>query len=139
MNNYWHTNYKADQGGIVPMRYAIRPHWGFETAAIKRFGLEKSQPLVVALSDGNLPIRPSLLEVEPSGAVVASLKPSADKKAWMVTLFNASSRPENIRLRGTIFREDSLALSNPSEDRLEQVRGPMPLLPFGIITLRIEK
>ena len=26
MNNYWHTNYKADQEGIVNFKYALRPH-----------------------------------------------------------------------------------------------------------------
>jgi len=139
MNNYWHTNYKADQDGIVPLRYAIRPHQGFETAAAKRFGLEKTQPLVVALSDEKLPLRPPLLEIEPAGLVIASLRPSSDKKAWMVWLFNASGRPENARLKGSICREGAIVLSNPFEERLDQVRGPVALLPYQILTLRIEK
>jgi hypothetical protein len=44
MNIYWHTNYKASQGGAVTLRYALRPHKGFEAAAIKKFGPERSQP-----------------------------------------------------------------------------------------------
>jgi alpha-mannosidase len=140
MNNYWHTNYKADQEGAVTFRYSVRPHGGCEAGEIKKFGLEKSQPLVVAPSAENSK-RPaaSLLQVEPSGVIVASLKPGADKNCWIAKLYNASGRPENIKLRGAIFREGSIYLSNPSEDRLERVRGPLPILPFGIVTLRMEK
>ena len=28
MNNYWHTNFKAEQGGPVEFRFALRPHVG---------------------------------------------------------------------------------------------------------------
>jgi hypothetical protein len=38
----------------------------------------------------------------------ASLKPGADKKCWIAKLYNASGRPENIKLRGAICREGSL-------------------------------
>ncbi|MCK7483887.1 MAG: hypothetical protein M0C28_48030 [Candidatus Moduliflexus flocculans] len=32
MNNYWHTNYKADQEGPVTLRYAVSPHLGSDPA-----------------------------------------------------------------------------------------------------------
>jgi alpha-mannosidase len=139
MNNYWHTNYKASQEGVVGLRYALRPHKGFETAAIKKFGLERSQPLVAAAAEESTPLGPSLLEVEPAGVIVTSLLPSSDKKGWIVRLWNASGRPENVTLRGAICREGSVYLSNPSEDRLEKASGSIVMLPFGIVTLRIEK
>jgi alpha-mannosidase len=46
MNNYWHTNFKADQEGPVTFRYAIRPHgpWRAEDA---RLGEEVRRPLLV--------------------------------------------------------------------------------------------
>ena len=28
LNNYWHTNYKADQDGPIAFRYAVEPHAG---------------------------------------------------------------------------------------------------------------
>ena len=140
MNNYWHTNYKADQEGLVTFRYSVHPHQGFGAGEIKKFGLEKIQPLIVAPSAENQK-RPaaSLLEVEPSGVIVVSLKPGADKKCWIARLYNASGRPENVRLRGAICREGSIYLSNPFEERLDRVEGPVSILPFGIVTLRIEK
>ncbi len=106
---------------------------------LKKFGLERSQPLLTAVAEESTPLRPSLLEVEPAGVIVASLKPGADKKCWIAKLYNASGRPENIKLRGAICREGSVYLSNPFEDRLERIRGPLPILPFEIVTLRMEK
>jgi hypothetical protein len=40
MNNYWHTNYKADQEGPVQFRYAIQPHAEFNPAEATKFGRE---------------------------------------------------------------------------------------------------
>jgi len=42
MNNYWHTNYKADQEGAVTLRYAMSPHRGADGAAARKLGLEAS-------------------------------------------------------------------------------------------------
>lgn len=36
MNNYWHTNYKADQDGPVTFRYALRPHGARSSTAAPR-------------------------------------------------------------------------------------------------------
>jgi hypothetical protein len=34
MNNYWHTNYKADQSGEVTFRFVITFHKGFSPQKI---------------------------------------------------------------------------------------------------------
>lgn len=48
MNNYWHTNYKADQDGPVRFRYALRPHGALRTEEAVRFGRERREALLVA-------------------------------------------------------------------------------------------
>lgn len=37
MNNYWHTNFKADQDGPVTFRFVIRPHGPFDPAEASAF------------------------------------------------------------------------------------------------------
>ncbi|MEZ4455069.1 MAG: hypothetical protein R2882_00770 [Gemmatimonadales bacterium] len=37
MNNYWHTNFKADQEGPVSFRFVIRPHGPFDPAEASAF------------------------------------------------------------------------------------------------------
>jgi hypothetical protein len=139
MNNYWHTNYKADQEGSVIFRYSIWPHQGFETAAIKRFGIEQSQSLLATLSDENAPLLKKLFTFEASGVLVTSLRPSEDKKALIVRLYNASGRPEQASLKVENSSSASIFISNIFEELLEKVDGPFFLPPFGIIALRIEK
>jgi hypothetical protein len=52
MNNYWHTNYKADQDGPVTFRYALRPHRAFSAEEASRFGMAARRPLLVAPAAG---------------------------------------------------------------------------------------
>ncbi len=47
MNNYWHTNFKADQEGPVTFRYVIRPHGPWDGAEAERFGIGVRRPLLV--------------------------------------------------------------------------------------------
>ena len=47
MNNYWHTNYKADQEGDVMFRYSLRPHAGrYRAIDAARFGYRREQSAV---------------------------------------------------------------------------------------------
>ncbi|MDK9699658.1 MAG: hypothetical protein OEM52_05890 [bacterium] len=48
LNNYWHTNYKADQEGIIEYRFVLMPHGRFDPSEIARFGKGCRQPLLVA-------------------------------------------------------------------------------------------
>lgn len=47
MNNYWHTNYKADQEGMVKIDLYLRFHQDFNATAAYRFGMESVRPLLV--------------------------------------------------------------------------------------------
>ena len=62
MNNYWHTNYQADQGGEHRFQFAITSRAKADNTASARFGAEVSNPLagvVVAENpDGKLPVVP---------------------------------------------------------------------------------
>jgi hypothetical protein len=49
MNNYWHTNFKADQPGPVTFRIVILPHGPFDPVAATRAAAAVSEPPVVTL------------------------------------------------------------------------------------------
>ena len=93
MNNYWHTNYKADQEGPVTLRYVLAPHRGSDTVAAKRLGLEAANPLIPVAAGRDSPVPRFPLDVRSPGFVATRLKPSPDGKAWVLRLFNASSVP----------------------------------------------
>jgi hypothetical protein len=138
-NNYWHTNYKADQEGGVTLRYAIRPHPGYESARAKRFGLEMSQPLIAARADPGRSVADSLFEVRPDAVIVSSVRPSEDGKALMIRLYNASDSAQSAALIWRSYQASRTGLSSPCEENGPPVSGAIELPPFGLVTLRAEK
>jgi hypothetical protein len=47
MNNYWHTNFKADQQGLVAVHYSLLPHGPFNATEANAFGQDQREPLIV--------------------------------------------------------------------------------------------
>ena len=115
LNNYWHTNYKADQAGPLAFSFTIRPHGGFDAPSLRRFSAEVEQPLVAApvAPDGVLPL-PRLV-LDSASIVVSSLRPDAEGHGLIFRLYNASAAEATGRLSG----------------------APVRLLPFGTRTIYV--
>jgi hypothetical protein len=138
MNNYWETNYKADQEGRTVFRYALRPHRGYDPVAAQRFGIEQSQPLIAVPVAETAPRLAPFLTIEPP-CVLTSLVRSVDGgDAWLVRLFNAGSEPVQAKLTRNGSAPD-VRLSSPFVDDGAAVAGPLPLPPLGIVTLRVKR
>jgi alpha-mannosidase len=138
MNNHWHTNYRAYQEGPTVFRYALLPHGKYDPGAAQRFGIEQSQPLIAAQARGAAPAGRSLLVVEPSGVIVSSLMPSADGKALLVRLFNATGGPAAAALRWSEPAPATVVRCSAAADRGAAVRGLLELSAWEIVTLRVE-
>jgi len=96
MNNYWHTNYKADQEGPVTFTYSILPHAAFNAVDAAKFGTERRQPLVVSLADASTPPRSSLLHLSSPNVLVSSIKPTADGQSWLAYLYNPTEKNQRV-------------------------------------------
>jgi hypothetical protein len=107
MNNYWHTNYKADQEGVSTYHYAIRSHGIFNQADAARFGTEQSQPLVLRRASEDQPVMESLFTVSSANVLVTYLKPMPGG-GYLVRLYNAGGSPEEVKLT---FRKDQKVVS----------------------------
>lgn len=46
LNNYWHTNFKADQEGPITFDLYLKMHGPFKLEEARRFGLEMTRPLI---------------------------------------------------------------------------------------------
>lgn len=138
INNYWHTNYRSDQEGLIAFHYAVFPHGTFNAAESRRFGVEASQPLLVCPWPAQAPAAKPLVEISPSSVVATSVKPSRDGQAIMVRLYGASGRPEKVEVR-VPGREAAAAFrSSVLEEKGERLSGAFDIPAFGIVTLRIE-
>ncbi len=46
LNNYWHTNFKADQEGPITFDIYLKMHGTFDLEEARRFGMEMTRPLI---------------------------------------------------------------------------------------------
>ena len=145
MNNYWFTNYKADQEGPTPFRYSLKPHvGGYNAIDAARFGIEQSQPLV-AVPTATPKGRPTVLgpfspwlTVEPADVIVAALKPSNDGKAWIIRLFGAGGKTAKASLTWSDRVSRTVWLSDLTEEPKTKIAGPIEVPAYGMVTLRAE-
>jgi alpha-mannosidase len=87
MNNYWHTNYKADQPGISHYNYALRPHTMVNNAEMEKAATDFTQPLLGIPVKKEM-IRPgTLFELSNKRLSVTGITPLANGNL-LIRLFN---------------------------------------------------
>jgi alpha-mannosidase len=139
MNNYWHTNYKADQEGRIRFSYSIQPHGAFSPAAAAKFGRERRESLVVASTLRSNPVAKSLFQISPNDVIVSSVKPINDGNAWLLYLYNPTSEPHQIALQFdpaihvTVHESDAFGKSSDSPPH------PITISANGSIYLRVDR
>ncbi len=137
MNNYWHTNYKADQEGPVTLRYAVEPHAGGGTATAKRLAMEACRPLIAAPAAPSGPVPGLGLSPLPASLVVTSVKPAEDGRGLILHVFNAGPRAAALDSEGLFLDRRPVFLSGLREERAEEAPAGLFDVPaFGIVILR---
>jgi hypothetical protein len=138
MNNYWHTNYKADQEGECVLHYAVMPHGKFDPAAAERAGMEVSQPLIPMAPQEVLPTGSPLMTIEPASVIATALKPASKGKGWILHLYNAGGSDTPVRVRWNGGGAASFYTSDLNEMKGDAAQFPLTLPPSGIAIMRIE-
>jgi hypothetical protein len=149
MNNYWHTNYLAGQGGPHSFRFAITSRAKSDRAASARFGFEVSNRLlnsiVSANPDGKLPAKPtSLMSLAEPNVIVIGTKLSETGPGLVVRLWEVEGKPTtaHLRLDPRIPARKATAcnLVEVPGESLEVRDGTVsvPIRGAGLATVRIE-
>jgi alpha-mannosidase len=123
MNNYWHTNYKADQEGPVTFAYSIRPHAAFDATEAAKFGTERRQPLIVSVSGSPGPLHLPLMELSSTKIIVFSIKPVAAANNWLVHLYNPTAADQMAELRWKDGERVSIRRSDAAGESGNSVRN----------------
>ncbi len=142
LNNYWHTNYKADQEGEIELRYSLFLEPGTDQARLKTRALQVSQPpVVMPVDESRVPLQP-VLSIEPERVVVSRLKAvpgrEAARPALIIRLYNSGGQPEAVSLKGLLFLGRKVHFSNLKGEPLAPVTGSFRMLPYEVVTLRVD-
>ena len=70
--------------------------------------------------------------------VVASVKPSEDRKALIVRLFGAAGRPAKANLHWSENAPKAVWMSNLAEEPGAAVTGAVDVPAYGLVTLRVD-
>jgi hypothetical protein len=136
MNNYWETNYKADQEGKVTFRYSIYPHGMFIPLNAERASVQENEPLIVtAVSEDKKEIS-SLMKFRNEGVIVTSLMPLSD--GYLVRLYNAGGNPAALDIAWR-DKPEEIFFSDFDGNKTENYIAGTMIPAWGIRTLRVRK
>ena len=137
MNNHWHTNFPLTQDGPVTFRYRILPHGTYDAASANRFGLEQAQVLAHVAANVDPKLKP-LVAIDNNRVCVTILKPSADGRSAIIRLRSLSDKSELVRIAFPGGAPKSLHVCAREETPGEPAGATVSLLPYGLLTLRVE-
>lgn len=153
MNNYWSTNYDAEQGGPVTLRYVITSAPAADETALSRMGWEEATPLEldeVTTQDKAVPVSKdvdavpaSFLTVDDPALLVEDWKPAEDGNGTILRLLDLGGPPREVVMRTSQF-ELSRAIQTDAVERdqkdlkLDGVHAfQVSVHPHQILTIRL--
>ncbi|BDI34401.1 hypothetical protein CCAX7_64520 [Capsulimonas corticalis] len=137
MNNYWRTNYKASQEGLVTFRYALKPHGKYDQVAAQQFGVAQSQPLIVAEVAPSQPDAHLGLTLSSSAVLVTSCRPAEEGRGWIVRLFNGADRSQRVTVGWRGAKSPRIWKTDLWGQGGKPIASAIALSPLEIVTLRI--
>lgn len=138
MNNYWHTNFKADQEGVIIFQYSLFPHNKFDAASASRRGLESNQPFIVSPTDKNASELKSLFSIGNKNIILSTIRPSYDKKGMILRLYNASYQSQSPHIKWGTLQPKNIYWSNANEEKIRSFNTEESWPSFSFKTLYLE-
>ncbi len=128
MNNYWHTNFKADQEGNAVFCYDLKPHAQYLQSESYRYSMQCAMPLLVLFSDDQKAM-PSVISLSDNDILVTMLRPDDNGTGFMVRLFNSSDEIRWLWPEWFAHISNEVYFSNNLGDKLQ--RFDQEMLPIG--------
>jgi alpha-mannosidase len=152
MNNYWHTNYRAAQGGDFHFRYVLTSGHNFEPANLTRLGVDSQRVLSaerIANQDKagatteSLPAEGrSFLEIDNPDVLLTTWKLAENGEGTIVRLQEIAGKQEQVALHLSSASVRSARLCNAMEDDLTNVPVKdqsiqLTIRPYEVVTVRL--
>jgi alpha-mannosidase len=153
MNNYWHTNYRAAQGGHFMFRYVFTSSAATDEVALSRLGWEEATPLevneitpqdkAVKLTRPLDGTRNSFLQMSDSALVLQTWKSAEDGRGTILRFLDIGGSKRKVHVTFPHLAIEKAWLS----DALERDQTPisigdsggvdLEIAPHAIVTVRI--
>ena len=152
MNNYWHTNYRAGQGGTFTFRYVITSAEHFDPAALSRLGWKSMEaPLVDAVANQdkvgnpNEPLPPegaSFLHIDNPNVALVTWKLAEDGKGTILRLEEIAGQSQEVVVQLPHGEIRAASLCNSVEQNLraldfENHKLELKFRPHEVLTVRL--
>jgi hypothetical protein len=153
MNNYWHTNYRAAQGGTFRFRYVITSSAAADAPALSRMGWEEMTPLEqdqIRSQDKALDLpeplparESSFLSIHDPDVLVDTWKPAEDGHGTILRLIDLGGASRTITI-GTpllalrqVVRTDAVERDGATIEPDNPHSFRVDIRPHQIVTLRL--
>lgn len=152
MNNYWHTNYRAGQGGTFKFRYVLTSSREFDPAALSRLGWESMERPATEQIGANEkignPAAPlpatgaSLLQIQNPNVALVTWKLAEDGEGTILRLKEIAGRSEEVAVTAPLATLRSASLCNSVEDNLRDLPVAANSIhlrfdPYQVLTVRL--
>ena len=152
MNNYWHTNYRAGQGGDFQFRYVLTSKDQLDGGALTHLGMEEMRPVevnyVVDQDKAGNPPRPlppegkGFLKTDSEGVALLTWKAAENGKGSVLRFVETAGKQTKTTVQFPAAQLASAQLcSGVEEDRetlpVENNSLPLSLKPFEVVTVRV--
>lgn len=152
MNNYWHTNYRAGQGGTFTFRYVLTSAKDFDPSALSRLGWESMEApqmdAVINQDKAGNPDEPlpaegtSFLEIDAPNVVLVTWKLAEDGKGTILRLVETAGQSTEATIKLPHSKLQSASLCNSVEDRLRDLSVTdnqihLTFSPHEVLTVRL--
>jgi hypothetical protein len=101
LNNHWIVNFKASQGGLIPLRYRLTTHAGnVDDAAAAKFANEVHNPAVVMrdyIRKTNVPVK-SFISIKRGDGLAISTKESTYSEGIVLRVHSSIRKSQNVEL-----------------------------------------
>lgn len=155
MNNYWFTNYRAQQGGRFVFRYAITSGRGLGREELARFDQDTRTPVVAypflssfsaAISQTDRPMPAggsSFLSWDAPNLELVTLKEAEDGEGFILRFREIAGRKGEANVNLATFKASEANLCNGVEDKQQKLALAgdtvrVPYKPSSFTTLRLK-
>ncbi|WP_291767389.1 glycosyl hydrolase-related protein [Caldivirga sp. UBA161] len=111
MNNYWHTNYKAAQGGSFTFTYRLTSGRGIKPSMAHRFF---ASPVIGRVINGDL-------TVDPPEVVVTAVKKWDLGDGVVLRLLEVDGEAKSLTIRSRMLNGYTAYLANPLEEPIDKI------------------